>query len=902
MSISGELSKVCIRGSRLVLSSVGMEDDDNIGCGAESEELTLAEITLLPPTCQDELVNVTFGDGPLGLILKRKEGVVFIENIQDGTQACHLDVQKNDELWSLCDQQQIGGGEPLTKARWDELVSLMRDMRPLSLRLRRRHQREQQHAGAQTIAQTHETALQQPQLLQQLPQEPQQLQQQQQQQETEDAALRLLAQKIAFKERSSSLSFLRPYSPSGENSAENATSSSGNNGGSPTQGGNSSGSTTASTPSSSSNNNNNGSVLDFLVKGGRRLVKEGELALLVKGSLWNAAQKRYFFLFNDILLITTNVVSSRSDGIKYIIDTTVDLMSAKVYSHGQGFHGENSANSSQNTFELQSMNGTIQVHAADAQEREVWVLAIYLSICELIRGQEEEQACGWKHQILLGTMHSAVIKGDLQCVRELIHAAETGDLDYQAIEAADEDNLTPLHYACIMRQYEAVRLLHGANADVTIGDSDGKSPIHWAALQLDDNSLGLLLTNVFDADFLDKLDRTPLFLACVEGRDVTGKSNASLLKNCLRSLLALNADPGGLVTSSFMPHQYLASSNGFHDALELLLDAGAHVNYLHNSLSALHLAAIAKPIKPAQGEGVKFLNPGLRRDVLEFESSTTNANVGTIRVLLKYGARPNFKNKDGKAALHLVADNAVNWGGKNCSEVVSLLLAYGARMDDSAQSAVLRSICVDKVNFEALTERWANMAPANADAVGLGANGLVSKMEPPPLPSTPLCELCCSAFTLFRRQHHCRMCASLTCDDCSKRRATAGGAVVRCCDSCFNIILNRNERLPKSPVNTARPLSPSSLTSSGADKHASDKGSLFVGSSTLTTDSSKLAGGGGASLGAIKATIEEVGERLKERGQKLEKLSDKSADLSNAAGDFARLAKQLNENQRSGFW
>lgn len=36
-----------------------------------------------------------------------------------------------------------------------------------------------------------------------------------------------------------------------------------------------------------------------------------------------------------------------------------------------------------------------------------------------------------------------------------------------------------------------------------------------------------------------------------------------------------------------------------------------------------------------------------------------------------------------------------------------------------------------------------------------------------------------------------------------------------------------------------------------------------------------------------------------ERGEKLNRLTDKSADVSNAAEEFAKLAKQLNDQQKN---
>ena len=34
-----------------------------------------------------------------------------------------------------------------------------------------------------------------------------------------------------------------------------------------------------------------------------------------------------------------------------------------------------------------------------------------------------------------------------------------------------------------------------------------------------------------------------------------------------------------------------------------------------------------------------------------------------------------------------------------------------------------------------------------------------------------ICNLCGFIFTMFKRQHHCRLCDSSCCDDCSKKRA-----------------------------------------------------------------------------------------------------------------------------------
>lgn len=45
--------------------------------------------------------------------------------------------------------------------------------------------------------------------------------------------------------------------------------------------------------------------------------------------------------------------------------------------------------------------------------------------------------------------------------------------------------------------------------------------------------------------------------------------------------------------------------------------------------------------------------------------------------------------------------------------------------------------------------------------------------------------------------------------------------------------------------------------------------------------------------------LHETHEQLFQRGEKLSQLSERSADMANQANEFARLAKQLNEQQKS---
>ena len=608
---------------------------------------------------------------------------------------------------------------------------------------------------------------------------------------------------------------------------------------------------------------------------------------------------------------------------------------------------------------------------------------------------------------MLGTMHSAVIKRDLPRVQELLAACEAGELDCSAVEGADHDGLTPLHYACLLRLPEIVSCLHGSRADVTVTDNQlGLTPLHMSALQLDDLSLSLLVSNLFDLDLQDRKGRTPLFLACLEGRAVSGQSDPLLLRGCLSVLLALGADPDGALEQAhsqaqaqaqvgpLLPCHVLASA-WQAEPLLALLQAGASVNTtggterelvslgpLGAAGTPLHVALAARSLKPAVGLGALLLasdsggssgggvqgsglglglgsGSGAVFSGVEVEAPLASGCVATLRALLQYGARPNQKDAAGRAPLQVLVENEAAWRHSGCSptqrsEAVSLLISFGARLDDSNLCLALRAQCPD-VNLDALAERWSQSPAASVDALGLRLNGLEktagaasgpggsSRSGSPdgkPVGSsggggspsggvTPLCVLCGTGFTLFRRQHHCRLCNALCCDDCSKRRAVIEGSQHRACDSCFNIVLYRLDCVRSAggsggsssakktaaatamgstkaanavTVGSARAASTPPPAPVAADQHLSNKSALFAGAAAAPPAAQgrqQQQGQQGGGLAAAMGAMSEAGERLRERGQKLERLGDKSADMANAASDFARLAKQLNEQQQN---
>lgn len=81
---------------------------------------------------QSQLITVIFQDGPLGVTLRRrsKDGVVFVHDIIENSQAVNMNINIDDELWAI-GQSEIGD-VALDKDAWKGLVEFIRfSPRPL---------------------------------------------------------------------------------------------------------------------------------------------------------------------------------------------------------------------------------------------------------------------------------------------------------------------------------------------------------------------------------------------------------------------------------------------------------------------------------------------------------------------------------------------------------------------------------------------------------------------------------------------------------------------------------------------------------------------------------------------------------------------------------------------------
>ena len=414
-----------------------------------------------------------------------------------------------------------------------------------------------------------------------------------------------------------------------------------------------------------------------VVQKGRRIVKHGELDVLGRGTLWNAKCSKYIFLMSDVILIT--VVKGKNFHLETVIDHQVCRLNPNPRDNAAG-------KIEAPRFDILWPGGIVEIVFKDASEREIWGRSLSDTICHSVFGGKDTLSFGWRHLYMHGTLHSAVLNRDEAAVRAIIADCEDGSMDSSVLDARDDDLYTPLHLACILRLPNIAKLLLNSDIDCTIPDAFGRTAFHWCAAQLDYITLELLCTRVFDVDLLDDKERTPLYIACVEGRDAQGRTDVDALCKIILLLTEAGASVASFDSAGWSILHYLSASLQY-TAVEALLKAKACVNLVADnefSWSPLHVACSCTALKPAIGEGYRILHPESDSGGNPQVEPLYVSDIGrTIGVLLKYGAWPNMRaGKDKCTPLQLLA-NADGVGGPLFEIAGSLLLTSGSRADES---------------------------------------------------------------------------------------------------------------------------------------------------------------------------------------------------------------------------
>lgn len=152
----------------------------------------------------------------------------------------------------------------------------------------------------------------------------------------------------------------------------------------------------------------------------------------------------------------------------------------------------------------------------------------------------------WRHQLILGTLHSHVVSGNYTLLEQALIGKGNPDSPYRKIDERDEAGLTPLHYACYRRSHKAVSILLNAGADCSLPTSKGKnSPCHICCEQLDTKSLSMILScskpRRADPNALNEMSETPMYVALTRG------DSSAEMRNPIMCLKALEAWGGQIV-------------------------------------------------------------------------------------------------------------------------------------------------------------------------------------------------------------------------------------------------------------------------------------------------------------------------------------------------------------------
>ena len=106
----------------------------------------------------------------------------------------------------------------------------------------------------------------------------------------------------------------------------------------------------------------------------------------------------------------------------------------------------------------------------------------------------------------------AIEKKDIKRVAEILQ-----DTSFD-VNKADNDNWTPLYWACRINNLDIVKLLlaNGAQESINKANNDGKTPLYLACWKDNLDIVKLLLANGAQESInkADKLGSTPLYSAC----------------------------------------------------------------------------------------------------------------------------------------------------------------------------------------------------------------------------------------------------------------------------------------------------------------------------------------------------------------------------------------------------
>ena len=227
-------------------------------------------------------------------------------------------------------------------------------------------------------------------------------------------------------------------------------------------------------------------------------------------------------------------------------------------------------------------------------------------------------------------LHHAVQVRNLLLVRSLIDQGEN-------LRSRANDGKTALHYASLepSQGLDMMRLLLNAEdkAIMNLGDDNGQTPLHYAAEKDFTDGIQLMVDRGVDTDITDNNGFSSYLWAVVAGQ-----------RGATNKLLTLGVDVNSTSADGKSALGW-AASLGYSSIAELLVHNGAVVMSMTRNTQMV-------PLEEAAACG-DFL---------------------TVQLLLRWGADPNYRDRDGWSAIHWAAE-------EGHMEIVRLLLNDGANVN-----------------------------------------------------------------------------------------------------------------------------------------------------------------------------------------------------------------------------
>ena len=375
-----------------------------------------------------------------------------------------------------------------------------------------------------------------------------------------------------------------------------------------------------------------------------------------------------------------------------------------------------------------------------------------------------ERDIAWKHQVIIGSLHSLVLSGNPKLLDDGIAHARlalskgTGNimnnssnysllLPSRIVDSVDDNGYTALYYACSNKMDSAIRSLVFAGADVHVRtELHGLTMMHLCARKLDDKTLSTILSAMsavkkLDANVLDKKGRTPMYVAMVEGSVLDSGMSPAALGRCMAALNAwggyMMPNPTGNTTASSEVLRNPVSALSYMWLSDYLVVVFDHVSYrfplsMNDKGTTMSLGALYQyPIHSA----LIALRKNLRKTTKSGVSLSDCGLLPTLNVLLERGFEPNerldtrafgttrtsFDEFYGYAPIHILALMALEMdvyksdidaatlsdNMKLLSDTAEILIINGARLslDPPLPERLREKVSTDGENVEGTAQR-----------------------------------------------------------------------------------------------------------------------------------------------------------------------------------------------------